>query len=371
MSILSTSPVNTRHFDMEMATTLGDINAAVIVQQLHYWMQKEGVGTVIDGVKYVYNTFDDWVRSQFRWLSVWQFRKAMSLLRSLSIVKVKRYKAKQWNQTNYYSLDYDRLWEYLKSQMPQSIEISEMCVSTAQDVNNQHLKVSSCTLSNIGTKKTPKEKTAKAGEQKNSQLEKIAAAPTKIALKEEDKPKQSIPHSAGLTAPVGQKKQQSGNDVPNTGKENKVGRIDYIVNKHWKEQIQELDSTGIPTNKTLMDLVKIYEPEQVERAIALFKVRKREQHIQNPTGYFVAALKEDWTSKNLVSSESGAEIDAASVFRHWYDLAIEVGYCSRQEVREGEQWVCLSGSWEKWSDAIARGYSLDYLKKVLKRYKGQ
>ena len=285
----------------------------------------------------------------------------MSLLRSLSIVKVKRHKAKQWNQTNYYSLDYDRLWEYLKSQMPQTIEISEMCVSTAQDVNNQHLKVSSCKLSNIGTKKTPKEKTA----------EQSAAAPLKIALKEEVKPKQSIPHSAGLTVPVGQKKQQSGDDVPNIGKENKVAQVDHIVNKRWRSQIQELDSTGIPINKTVINLLKIYESEQVNNAIALFKVRKREQHIPNPGGYFVAALKEDWASKNLVSSESGAEIDAASVFRHWYDLAKELGYCSRQEIREGEQWVCLSGSWEKWSDAIARGYSLDYLKKVLKRYKGQ
>ncbi len=99
-------------------------------------------------------------------------------------------------------------------------------------------------------------------------------------------------------------------------------------------------------------------------------MRKREQQIQNPTGYFVAALKEDWTSKNLVGSELGV-IDQGAVFRHWYDLAKGLGYCSCQEVRDGEQWVCLSGSWEKWSDAIARGYSLDYLKKVLKRYRGQ
>ncbi len=360
MSILSTSPVNTRHFDMEIAEALGDINAAVIVQQLNYWMSLEGVGEIIDGVKYVYNTFDDGVRSQFRWLSVWQFRKAMNLLRSLSIVKVKRHKAKQWNQTNYYSLDYDRLWEYLKSQMPQSIEMVEMCVTTAQDVNNQHLEVRDSKLSYIGTKKTPKEKTA----------EQSAAASTKIALKEEDKPKQSIPHSVGLTAPVGQKKQQSGDDVPNIGKENKVERVDHIVNTRWKDQIKELDSTGIPINKTVINLLKIYESEQVNNAIALFKVRKREQHIPNPGGYFVAALKEDWASKNLVGTESGA-IDKGAVFRHWYDLAMELGYCAGQEVREGEEWVLLSGSWEKWSEAIARGYSLDYLKKVLKRYRGQ
>jgi hypothetical protein len=97
---------------MEIASALGDINAAIIVQQLHYWMEKNKVGVIIEGVRYIYNSFYEWVNSQFKWLSVWQFRKAMSLLRSLEIVKVIRYKAKQWNQTNYYTLDRDRLIEY-------------------------------------------------------------------------------------------------------------------------------------------------------------------------------------------------------------------------------------------------------------------
>lgn len=66
------------------------------------------MGVIIEGVKYVYNTFVEWVEGQFSWLSVWQFRKAMGLLRSLGIVKVIRHKAKQWNQTNYYILDSDR-----------------------------------------------------------------------------------------------------------------------------------------------------------------------------------------------------------------------------------------------------------------------
>jgi hypothetical protein len=112
----------------------------------------------------------------------------------------------------------------------------------------------------------------------------------------------------------------------------------------------------------------MYSPEQVKGAIALFKTRKREQHIPNPSGYFVAALKGDWGGKAISeNSELAPEIDTARVFRHWYDLAKELGYCSAIEIKDGEQWVCLSGTWEKWSDAVERGYSLDYLKKVMKR----
>ena len=80
-NILSTCPLDNRHFSADIATKLGDINAAVIIQQLHYWLNKD-VGVIIDGIRWIYNSFDSWVTSQFKWLSVWQFRKAMSLLRS-------------------------------------------------------------------------------------------------------------------------------------------------------------------------------------------------------------------------------------------------------------------------------------------------
>lgn len=102
--------------------------------------------------------------------------------------------------------------------------------------------------------------------------------------------------------------------------------------------------------------------------IALLKARKRESYIPKLSGYFVSAQKGDWgASVTLAGDRQSSEIDRGAVFLHWYDLARELGYCSGQEVREGEQWVCLSGSWEKWEGAVKRGYSLDYLKKIMKR----
>lgn len=123
-------------------------------------------------------------------------------------------------------------------------------------------------------------------------------------------------------------------------------------------------------------MLKLYSPQKVENAIALVKARKREQHIPNPSGYFVSALKGDWGSRTLIERESKdgdrtQEADKAAVFRHWYDLARELGYCSGTEMREGQQWICLSGSWEQWEAAVKRGYSLEYLKKIIKRNQGQ
>ena len=91
--------------------------------------------------------------------------------------------------------------------------------------------------------------------------------------------------------------------------------------------------------------------------------------MDNPAGYFVNALKLDWASENPTGTDS--KIDTAELFRYWYDLARELGYCSGTEMIDKEQWVCLSGTWEKWSDAVKRGYSIDYLKKIVKRNGGR
>ena len=373
MSILSTSPTSTRHFDMNIATALGDINAAVIVQQLDYWMQKEGVGIVIQGKKYIYNTFVDWVNEQFKWLSVWQFRKAMNLLRSLEIVNVIRYKSRQWNQTNYYSLDRDRLNKYLKSQMAGGIEIVEMCATTHQDENSQTLDLRDSKVSLYEPKITTKERTTEqSGDRQSDKSNLVAAARQNEALKREKSQKSNNPHSAELIASIAQENSESEPINLNTGKDQNVLEVDFIVNSKWEKLIPLLDGAGVPINKTVTSLLKLYPKEKVESAIALVKARKREQYIPNVSGYFVSALKGDWGSKTLVArGETGdrqlGEIDKATVFRYWYDLARELGYCSGQQVREGEQWICLSGSWEKWDDAVKRGYNLEYLKKIIKR----
>ncbi len=110
--------------------------------------------------------------------------------------------------------------------------------------------------------------------------------------------------------------------------------------------------------------MRVRLPLALAKPIALLQTRKRSSYIPNPAGYFVQALKENWANTNSDLSEG---TDSKAVFNYWYDLARKLGYCSGQEEREGEQWVCLSGAWERWQDALNRGYSLEYLKKVMKR----
>lgn len=355
MSILSTSPTSIRVFDVNIANALGSSEAATILQQLHYWMQKKGVGVIVDGIKYVYNTFRQWVREQFVYLTDSKFIRAMKILRSLEIVKVIRHKAKQWNQTNHYSLDYQKLREWGEAE---NIEISELADNSPQDDSSQPLEMSDSSFSYIDTKIT----------NKKEQQSNIAASLKKSALGDGSDPEKVKDCSVGIASPSEENKQQLEPNRQNTGEVKSLTKIDCIVNLKWKEQIKDLDSAGIPINKTLTFLLKSHKSEQVENAISLFKARKKEQYIPNPCGYFVTVLKENWANENPIDIDS--EIDTASVFRYWYNLAKELGYCSGQEMKEGKQWVCISGVWEKWSHAVKRGYSIDYLKKILKRNKG-
>ena len=71
----------------------------------------------------------------------------------------------------------------------------------------------------------------------------------------------------------------------------------------WRSLIEELDGIGVPINKTLTNLVKMYSEEEVKEAIALLKIRKRDKHIPNPGGYFTSALKGNWAGSNLDSEE--------------------------------------------------------------------
>ena len=202
----------------------------------------------------------------------------------------------------------------------------------------------------------------------SNKLTNFAAATSKEALEENKSHQSNNPHTERLAASAGHKKQESEVKQSNSTEEKSTVRVDYIVNK---ELISLLDSAGVTVNRTIRDLLKLYPSEKVEGAIALLKARKRDNHVSNPSGYFVKALQGDWGSQNIGVEESGdREVDKEAIFRHWYDLARSLGYCSGQEIREGVQFVCLSGSWEKWEEAVKRGYSLAYLKKIVQRNRG-
>lgn len=126
--ILKSNNNDSRFFSASIALAF-DPNTAIVIQQLHYWIEKKQ-GKVIDGVRWIYNSYKDWTAEQFKFFSTWQLRQIFGKLKKLEIIRVKRHWAKQYNQTNFYTLDYDRLIEFVKDKTGVTLEVEELCVTT-------------------------------------------------------------------------------------------------------------------------------------------------------------------------------------------------------------------------------------------------
>lgn len=87
-------------FDKEVAQELG-VNAAVVLQQLHYWTSK-GYGRTFKGRVYIYNTYEQW-QEQLSFMSVMTLRRVFKKLVEIEAVFSYR---KGYDRTSHWSLNY-------------------------------------------------------------------------------------------------------------------------------------------------------------------------------------------------------------------------------------------------------------------------
>ena len=261
---INSSKQDNRFFSAELARALNDVNAAIICQQLHYWLQKD-VGVIVDQTKWIYNSFESWVKTQFQWMSVWQFRQSMKKLRELKIVKVIRYRAKEWKQTNYYTLDYERLEEFLKSQSAESIEISDLCDSTNRDVNNSHLEMEESSKSyitkNTSTKKHQTQNPHPTRPQKSGGEKKNIASQEK----ENSQAKSSF-SKPGLDQVLARpKKTITGLEQKAVEPDNRSARVDEKINQNkYTEKIPVQESVQNLAGQETLPQPDVQEPVRVQ-----------------------------------------------------------------------------------------------------------
>ncbi len=86
----------------ELGTT-----AAITLQQIHYWTEKK-CGCVIDGVRWIYNTYKQW-QEQMPHVSVSTIKRAIARLRNLNLILIEQHDKSQWNHRNHYTINYETL----------------------------------------------------------------------------------------------------------------------------------------------------------------------------------------------------------------------------------------------------------------------
>lgn len=88
-----------------LAVAIG-LNEAIVLQQLHYWLQHSGKER--DGRRWVYNTYEGW-KQQFPWWGIATIKRIFANLRRRGLIVTGNYNATPLDRTVWYSIDYDAL----------------------------------------------------------------------------------------------------------------------------------------------------------------------------------------------------------------------------------------------------------------------
>lgn len=82
------------------------LNEAIVLQQLHYWLQQST--NIRDGYKWVYNTYDDWLK-QFPFWSKSTIRRTITRLENSGLIIVGNYNKLKIDNTKWYRINYEAL----------------------------------------------------------------------------------------------------------------------------------------------------------------------------------------------------------------------------------------------------------------------
>jgi len=109
-----------------LAKAIG-LNGAIVIQQLHYWLENPKVGRVVDGVKWVDNSYAEWM-ANFPFWSVATIKRIFADLEESGLVVSGQFDKSDWSQRKSYRIVYDTL---------DSINLTPSSVSNRATLNKE------------------------------------------------------------------------------------------------------------------------------------------------------------------------------------------------------------------------------------------
>lgn len=85
------------------------IAAATVLQKLHYCLQSNDTITY-QNRRYWFHSYEQWAKT-LGFYSVSTIKRAITILKQVGVLLIEKLSAKKWLQTNYYSIDYQKLNE--------------------------------------------------------------------------------------------------------------------------------------------------------------------------------------------------------------------------------------------------------------------
>lgn len=101
----------------DLALVLCDLNEAIILNQLNYWLEinKKADKNFIDGKYWVYNSYAEWRENDFPYWSEKTIQRTFTRLENKGIVISANYNKMCIDKTKWYSIDFEVLEEMIKA----------------------------------------------------------------------------------------------------------------------------------------------------------------------------------------------------------------------------------------------------------------
>lgn len=130
----------------DLAYSIG-LNEAIALQQVNYWLKETTSGLERNGVRWIYNTNEQWLE-QFPFWSESTLKRTFTRLKQLGVLKVEQLNKSQRDMTNYYTINYEsELLDELKVTKSKS---SKCTFPSGQNEPMEEVKVER----SIGSKRT-------------------------------------------------------------------------------------------------------------------------------------------------------------------------------------------------------------------------
>lgn len=100
----------------ELAVILGDLNEAIVLNQLNYWLEinKKAEKNFKDDNYWVFNTYTDWKNNDFPYWSEKTIQRVFTRLEKKGVVKSANYNQYAFDKTKWYTIDYNFLENLVK-----------------------------------------------------------------------------------------------------------------------------------------------------------------------------------------------------------------------------------------------------------------
>lgn len=274
----------------ELACALKNSDAAIALQQIHYWLSKE-CGKVIDGTRWIYNTYAQWLE-QFPWLSEWKLRKIFYRLRELKILKFEQHDRKKWNQRGYYTIDYEELEAWHRS----------ICGELSYRSDGNLPLDPEAAHTSIGTENTP-EISAKNTPTNGGGVEKAAE---EVKSHEHDIPSSTEPKYSCSSLPqeIQEDSFSADEDMARCGElGSPLYRDDELKNNdenfNSKKSIkfpseEELKNNRVDLHSQELRSVAKKFPDRLHTAVSAWLQWAKSKNVHSTTRSLITAIKENW-----------------------------------------------------------------------------